>query len=289
MVSLGYNSPRRKGFLKSQHELFSGKTLGTFLNRIGREEPLAEVQYHIKCGKGDVNPAVLLPGDPARSEYIARNFFRNPQLVAQNREFRIFNGTYRGREVSVCSTGIGCMSSAVALEELTNVGCQYFIRVGTAGALQEEIKPGEIVIATGAVRGDGASKEYIHPSFPAVADFGIVKALRFASQKEKVPYHLGIIRSHDAFYLESPFAFGDYKGRIRPWVEAGVLAIENESATLFVVGSLRKVKVGTILVIAGNLLRGEEAEFFQIKESLDRAIRISLEALTQISREEGKE
>jgi len=125
---------------------------------------LEQIQYHIKCRKGDVHRAVLLPGDPARATYIAENFFANPRQVSENREFRIFNGLYEGFPLAVCSTGIGCMSSAVAIEELVNVGCKYFLRVGTAGSLQAGIRPGEIVIATGAVRGDGASSG-IHSSF----------------------------------------------------------------------------------------------------------------------------
>jgi len=249
---------------------------------------LEQIQYHIKCRKGEVNRAVLLPGDPGRADYIAENFFTNPRKVAANREFRIYNGEFEGEPIAVCSTGIGCMSSAVAIEELANIGCQYFIRVGTAGSLQAEVKPGEIVIATGAVRGDGASREYIDPSYPAVADFSAVNALRRRAEKEGRPYHLGIIRSHDAFYMESPFAFGDFRKRIQLWVEAGVLAIENESSTLFVVGSLRKVQVGSILVIAGSLISGEEAEYERIKGSVDLAIKIAAGALVDLLKGESE-
>lgn len=248
---------------------------------------MEQVQYHIKCKKGDVNRAVLLPGDPARASYIAENFFANPCPVSQNREFRIFNGIYEGVPLTVCSTGIGCMSSAVAIEELVNVGSKYFIRVGTAGSLRAEIKPGEIVIATGAVRGDGASREYVHPSYPAFADFSLLKALRKEAERQKVPYHLGIIRSHDAFYMESPLAFGDFKKRVQIWAEAGVLAIENESSTLFVVGSLRKAQVGSILVIAGSLATGEESSYERIRESLDTAIRIAAGALVDLLKGES--
>jgi uridine phosphorylase len=249
---------------------------------------LEEIQYHIKCKKGDVNRAVLLTDNPGRVEVIAQNFFENPTKVSENREFRIFNGTFEGMEIAVCSTGIGCMSSAVAIEELANVGCKFFIRVGTAGSLQGDILPGEIVIATGAVRGDGASKEYIDISYPAVSGFEAIKALRRRVERENCPYHLGIIRSHDAFYLESPLAFGDYKKRIQPWAEAGVLAIENESATLFVVGSLRRVQVGSILVIAGHLLEDIEYPVWKFKEGLDRAVLIACGALADLLKEEER-
>lgn len=138
---------------------------------------MEQIQYHIKCRKGDVNRAVLLPGDPARATYIAQNFFATPLKVSKNREFRIYNSRYEGFPIAVCSTGIGCMSSAVTIEELTNIGCQYFIRVETAGSMSPDVKPRDLVIAIGAVRGDGASKEYANPSYSAVADFSVVNFL----------------------------------------------------------------------------------------------------------------
>lgn len=246
------------------------------------------VQYHIKCKKGDVNKAVLLPGDIDRADYIASSFFQNSVKVSENREYRIYNGQYEDTPIAVCPTGIGCVSAAIALEELINVGCEYFIRVGTAGSLSPNVNPGDIVIATGAVRGDGASKEYIHPAYPAVADINIVNALVNRAKAEGVDYNLGIIRTHDAFYIESPFAFGNWKQRIAPWVEAGVLAVENESSTLFVIGSIKKVHVGTIIVIAGSLVTGEEANPEDIRGSIDKAIRIACGAMVDLQRGENE-
>jgi len=115
--------------------------------------------------------------------------------------------------------------------------------VRTCGSLSSQINPGDIIIATGAVRGDGASKEYIPIEYPAVADYRTVTALRNRAKKDSANYNLGIIRTHDAFYMESPFAFGDYKKRVAIWAEAGTLAIENESSTLFVIGSLKKPSI----------------------------------------------
>lgn len=231
-----------------------------------------------------MNNGVLLPGDTDRADYIAQNYFSDQEKIIENREFKGYNGLYERYPISVCSTGIGCMSTAVAIEELANIGCDYFIRVGTAGSLSPDIKPGEIVIATGAVRGDGASKEYIANSYPAVADFDVVNALRKRTKNLDVNYNLGIIRSHDAFYMESPFAFGNWKMKVAPWVEAGVLAIENESSTLFVIGSLRKLHVGTILVTAGSLVTGEKATPEEIKTSVDKAIEIASGALVDLQR-----
>jgi uridine phosphorylase len=250
---------------------------------------LEQVQYHIRCKKGEVNKAVLLPGDIERANYIGTKFFRDSEKIAENREFHIYNGTYEHKPVAVCSTGIGCMSAAIAIEELINVGCKYFIRVGTCGSLSSQINPGDIIIVTGAVRGDGASKEYVPIEYPAVADYHTVIALRNRAKKEDTNYKLGIIRTHDAFYMESPFAFGDYKKRISLWAEAGVLAIENESSTLFVIGSLRKVQVGSILVTAGNLITGKKSTKDELQKSIDKAITIAAGALVNLQEEEEEE
>jgi len=209
---------------------------------------MESVQYHLKCKQNEVNQAVLLPGDIERADYIGTHFFKNSVKIAENREFHIYNGTYENKSVAVCSTGIGCMSAAVAIEELIHIGCKYYIRIGTCGALSPEVNIGDIIIATGAVRGDGASKEYIPLEYPAVADLQVVNALRKRADAKNINYHHGIIRTHDAFYMESPFAFGDWKKRISIWTRAGVLAIENEASTLFVIGSLKKVNCKKVLI-----------------------------------------
>lgn len=246
---------------------------------------MEQVQYHIRCKKDEVNKAVLLPGDIERADYIGKKFLRDSEKIVENREFHIYNGSCENKPVAVCSTGIGCMSAAVAIEELINIGCKYFIRVGTCGSLSSEINPGDIIIVTGAIRGDGASKEYVPIEYPAVADYRTVIALRNRAKKEDADYNLGIIRTHDAFYMESPFAFGDYKKRISVWAEAGVLAIENESSALFVIGSLRKVQVGSILVAAGNLITGKKGTKNELQKSIDKAITIAAGALVDLQRE----
>ncbi len=246
---------------------------------------MEQAQYHIRCKKNEVNKAVLLPGDIERADYIGIKFFRDSKKIIENREFHIYNGSYEDKPVAVCSTGIGCMSAAVTIEELTNIGCKYFIRVGTCGSLSPQINPGDIIIATGAIRGDGASKEYVPIEYPAVADYHTVTALRKRAKKDNADYNLGIIRTHDAFYMESPFAFGNYKKRVAIWSEAGVLAIENESSTLFVIGSLRKVQVGAILVVAGNLITGKKGTKEELQKSIDKAIAISAGALVDLQEE----
>jgi len=247
---------------------------------------LEQVQYHIRCKKDEVNKAVLLPGDVERADYIGTKFFQDSEKIVENREFHIYNGSYEDKPVAVCSTGIGCMSAAVAIEELTNIGCKYFIRVGTCGSLSPQINPGNIIIVTGAIRGDGASKEYVPIEYPAVADYRTIIALRNRAKKEDADYNLGIIRTHDAFYMESPFALGNYKKRISLWAEAGVLAIENESSTLFVIGSLRKVQVGAILMVAGNLITEDKGTKNELQKSIDKAIIIATGALVDLQKEE---
>ncbi|GAG69165.1 unnamed protein product, partial [marine sediment metagenome] len=125
--------------------------------------------------------------------------------------------------------------------------------------------------------------------YPAVADYRTIIALRNRAKKEDANYKLGIIRTHDAFYMESPFAFGDYKKRISLWAEAGVLAIENESSTLFVIGSLRKVQVGAILVVAGNLITGKKGTKDELQKSIDKAITIAAGALVDLQEEKEGE
>ena len=247
---------------------------------------LERVQYHIRCKKGDVNKAVLLPGDIERANYIGTKFFQDSKNIAENREFHIYNGTFENKPLAVCSTGIGCMSAAVAIEELINIGCKYFIRVGTCGSLSAQVSSGDIIIVTGAVRGDGASKEYVPLEYPAVADYRTVNALRNRAKIQDINYKLGIIRTHDAFYMESPFAFGDFKKRTAVWSDAGVLAVENESSTLFIIGSLRKVLVGTILVVAGSIINGNGGIKEKIQKSIDIAIYIASGALADLQEEE---
>lgn len=243
-------------------------------------------QHHIHLIPGDVGKTVLLPGDPGRVQFIA-SFFDNAKHVATNREYVTYTGEYKGVKISCTSTGIGCPSASIALEELANVGAQNFIRVGTCGALQPEIKPGDIIIATAAVRGDGTSTEYTPIEYPAVADHFVTSALVASAGVLGADFRLGVIRSHDAFYIESPFAHGDWSSRIKKWTEMGVLAVENESSALFVVANYRRVKAGTVLVAAGNLISGSEAEDRKMLEKpLEMAIKIACESATLLEKDE---
>lgn len=218
-------------------------------------------QHHIGCVTGDVAPAILLPGSLERVRVIA-DLFDESRHVATSREYITYSGRAGDVPLSVTSTGIGSPSASIAVEELVNIGGRLFIRVGTCGAFQSYIEPGDIIIVTGAVRGEGTSREYISLEYPAVADYRVVTALVEACDELGVQPHVGLIRSHDAFYVESPFARGNWRERIQPWVDANVLAVENEAASMFVVSSLRNALAGSILVASGTL--GEEREAGEI-------------------------
>ncbi|MBQ1386111.1 MAG: nucleoside phosphorylase [Erysipelotrichales bacterium] len=209
--------------------------------------------WHIGLDENDIGKHVILPADPARCEMVAKHFL-DGRLVSVARGNPTYTGTYHGVPVSVMSTGMGAMATAVCAEELKQIGAKTLIRMGTCGSLQKSIPEGSFVIATGAVRGEGTSMEYIDAEYPAVADVDVVCALRKAAEEYGVKPYVGLIRSHDAFYLESPGAHEGYENRIKKWTDAGILCVENESSALFVVSSLvGGLRAGTILLTGGNL------------------------------------
>ncbi|MFW9908080.1 MAG: nucleoside phosphorylase [Candidatus Thorarchaeota archaeon] len=239
-----------------------------------------EREYHIDIAPGEIPPLVLLPGDPDRSKIIAESYFDNAEQVAKKREYWSFRGTYQGVPVGVCSTGIGCPSAAIAIEELIRVGCHTFIRVGTAGAIDTTLKAGDIVIFSGSVRDDGTSRQYVPIEYPAIADPVLLEFLSRAAQKRGVSYRIGIGHSKDAFYSEFPDLVADsvsMQNRWNAYRKAGVIATEMESAVLFVIGQLRQVRVGTACVIVGEPIE-KEAKIIG-KPNIENLILIALDAL----------
>lgn len=214
-----------------------------------------ELQYHIHLRKGDVGRYVLLPGDPGRCEQIAA-YLDNSRLVACNREYRTYTGTLLGEKVSVMSTGIGGPSTAIGVEELVKVGADTFIRVGTCGGMNSQVRSGDLVIASGAIRAEGTSKEYLPIEFPAVSHHQVLFALEEAALKEKMPHHIGVVQCKDSFYGQhepdlQPIE-DDLKRNWKAWLRGGCLASEMESATLFILGSVRGVRTGTVLLVCAN-------------------------------------
>lgn len=239
-------------------------------------------QYHIGLREGDVGKYVLLPGDPKRCKLIAE-YFDEPKLIADRREFTTYTGYLNGEKVSVTSTGIGGASAAIALEELVNIGADTFIRVGTCGGIQPDVKGGDIVIATGAIRMEGASKEYAPIEFPAVADIDIVNALVQASENLHCEYHAGVVQCKDSFYgqhntSQIPVSY-ELENKWEAWKRLGCLASEMESAALFIVSSYRRVKTGSVFLTVANQEREKLGMENPVVHDTDMAIKTAIEAL----------
>ena len=244
-----------------------------------------DVQFHIRCKEGDVGGYCILPGDPGRCEAIAAQF-DDARLVSQNREYTVYTGVLLGEKVSVCSTGIGGPSAAIAMEELIHIGAHTFVRVGTCGGMSAKVRAGDVVIATGAIRMEGTSREYAPIEFPAVPDFSVLCALVQAAEGLQYPYHAGVVQCKDSFYGQhSPetmpvAAVLQYKWEA--WKRLGALASEMESAALFTVAAARDVRCGAVFSALWNQER-EKAGLDQ-DEVFDtaRAITVGVEALKRL-------
>ncbi len=243
-------------------------------------------QYHIKATAGQTGGYCILPGDPGRCEKIAQ-YFDNPRHLVTNREYNIWVGELCGVPVSVCSTGIGGPSAAIAMEELVACGTHTFIRVGTCGGINLKVQAGDVVIATGAVRQDGTSREYAPIEFPAVSDPEVLIAQMEAAEKLGLRYHAGVVQAKDSFYgqhspARMPIA-GELQAKWEAWKRLGVLASEMESGALFTVAAALGVRAGSCFSVVWNQERAnlgmdsqdEAAE----QHDTDRAIRTAIEAL----------
>lgn len=239
-------------------------------------------QYHVGLKEGDIGKYVILPGDPKRCEKIAQ-YFENPVLVADRREYVTYTGYVDGEKVSVTSTGIGGPSAAIAMEELVKCGAEVFIRVGTCGGMQLDIKGGDLVIATGAIRAEGTSKEYAPIEFPAVADFRIVNALVDAAENLGYTHHMGVVQCKDSFYGQhspetKPVSY-ELQNKWEAWKRLGCLASEMESAALFVVASYLNVKVGSIFLTVANQEREKLSLENPVVHDTEKAIKTAIEAI----------
>lgn len=243
------------------------------------------LQYHIGLKEGDVGEYVILPGDPKRCEKIAK-YFDDAKLVADRREFTTYTGYLNGVKVSVTSTGIGGPSASIAMEELVKVGAKYFIRVGTCGGMDLDVKSGDLVIATGAIRMEGTSKEYAPIEFPAVANYDIVTALINSAKKLDLPYHVGVVECKDSFYGQhSPELMPvnyELQNKWHAWLKLGCLASEMESAALFIVASYLKVKVGSIFLVVANQEREKRGLENPVAHDTELAIKTAVEAIKNL-------
>jgi len=246
--------------------------------------------YHIQVAPGEVGRYVILPGDPKRCEKIAEHF-DDPVLVADNREFTTYTGTLDGVKVSVTSTGIGGPSAAIAMEELKRCGADTFIRVGTCGGMALDVKGGDLVIATGAIRAEGTSKEYAPIEFPAVADYDVTTALREAAKNLGFRFHTGVVQCKDSFY-------GQHEPEVKPvgyellnkwdaWLKLGTLASEMESAALFIIASALHVRVGTVLLAIANQERAKAGLDNEQVHDSEQSIKTAIEAIRLLIRQDS--
>lgn len=260
-------------------------------------------QPHILCVKADIAQNVLLPGDPARATYIAKNFLSTSKLIAQNREFTTYTGRFKNIAVTVTSTGIGCPSTAIAVEELINCGARTLIRVGTCGgALKKEIRAGSIIIPTASIREEGTTKEYLPVGFPAVADYQVVNSLVRAAKKKDFRYYVGVNRTHDAFYGQTKnikrWGAPYLDPRMKTW-EYPLLSSEMETSALFVIALMRGVKAGAILAVNSypeplkEIVEGTESfnipntkiSTEEAEKAVDRAIQTALDTIVLMKKE----
>jgi uridine phosphorylase len=239
-------------------------------------------QPHLLIEEGDVHDVALVPGDPGRVDRIA-DACDDAEEVAQNREYKLVNAEYDGVSLTICSTGIGCPSAAIAVEELAACGVERFVRVGTTGALQSDIEIGDMVVATGAAKAEGTTKRYENVEYPATPDFDTLSALVESAESRDQPVHVGPIVSDDAFYAESDDAVDD-------WEAAGLQCVEMEAAAVFTLARRKGLAAGAICTVDGNLVEGtqkgatsDEELPAKAKDNVGRAIRITLDAVASLA------
>jgi uridine phosphorylase len=239
-------------------------------------------QPHLLVEEGDLADVALLPGDPGRVDRIARQC-SDVALVAENREYKVVNARYGDRDVTICSTGIGAPSAAIAAEELAAVGVDTLLRVGTCGALQADLEIGDMVVASGAAKDEGTTPRYESRSIPAVADHEVVSALVDVSRERSETVQVGPVATDDAYYAETD----EY---VTAWEEAGLLAVEMEAAALCSLARRKGMRAGAICTVDGNLVegtqKGETDEGEELPEkarnNVERAITVALEATRKL-------
>lgn len=245
----------------------------------------AGLQYHLNIRPGDVGRYVILPGDPKRCRKIA-DYLDDPKFVADNREFVTYTGTLDGVPVSVTSTGIGGPSAAIAMEELAQCGADTFVRIGTCGGIDLQVLGGDIIVATGAIRAEGTSREYAPIEFPAVSDLAVANALAEAAGSLGFRYHTGVVQSKDSFYGQhspetKPVSF-DLLNKWEAWKRLGCLASEMETAALFTVASCLHVRCGACFLAMANQERQKAGLENPVVHDTDAAVRTGIGALKRL-------
>lgn len=242
-------------------------------------------QYHIQTAPGEVGRYVIMPGDPKRCAKIAA-FLDDAELIADSREFVTYTGYLDGVKVSVTSTGIGGPSASIAMEELKRCGADTFIRIGTCGGMALDVQGGDDVIASGAIRMEGTSREYAPIEFPAVANIEVVNALIDSAKELKHNYHVGVVQCKDSFY-------GQHEPQVKPvsyelmnkweaWKRLGCLASEMESAAMFVVASALGVRAGSVFLVVANQEREAKGLPNRQEHDTEAAIKVAVGAVRKL-------
>jgi purine-nucleoside phosphorylase len=229
-------------------------------------------QLHIHAESKDIAPLVLLPGDPNRAKYLAETFLENARLYNDNRQLLGYTGTYQGVPVSIQTTGMGCPSLSIVVEEIIKLGAKTLIRIGTTGIISREVKPGELVIAMSASPLEGTTKMYLnHLSYAPTASFKVVRGLVEAAETHNLAHHVGLINTEDAFYATLP-------EHVKRYEDIGVLSVEMEAAALFLIGKMRKVETGCILVASNYIGDPQLVGADIMKRGIDNMAKVALEA-----------
>ncbi len=244
-------------------------------------------QYHIEVAPGDVGRYVFLPGDPGRCEMIAK-YFDSPAFVARHREYETWSGYLEGEKVSVTSTGIGCPSAVIALEELVAIGADTFMRVGTSGSMQPHIKPGDLGVITAAIRDEGTTSHYLPIEYPAVADFGITQALWDVAQASGRSSHLGVSQSKDSFYGQHDPGRMPVAERLNErwsaWRAGGAICSEMEAAGLYIVAQVLRVRATGIMMIMGHPDQSPMTSQEWEDSKVEHMIPVAIEGMREIIR-----
>jgi purine-nucleoside phosphorylase len=230
---------------------------------------------HVRAEPGDYAEAVLLPGDPLRAKYIADTYLEDVVQTNSERAMFGYRGTWEGKPVSVQSTGMGCPSAAIVIEELVMLGCKKLLRVGTCGGLQPHHALGDMIVALSAVPQDGTTNTYVKEPHAPTGDWGLIHGAVHAAKEIGQPIHVGPVVSSDVFYNPDSEQY-------QRWSDRGVLAVEMEAAILFTLGGLRKVHAGCLLIVSDIVVEGEFKRITdeEMQAAVDRMTRVALAAVT---------
>ncbi len=246
-----------------------------------------EIMYHIGLKKEDLQGAkyAILPGDPGRVSKIAEKL-ESATFLGNHREYTSYLGKIEGENVLVISTGMGGPSTAICVEELAMLGIESLIRVGTSGGMQLEVDSGDIVIAQAAIRQEGTSKEYVPIEFPAVADIDLVCALRDAAKELGYRYHVGVVQCKDSFYGQHdpermPVGY-DLQNKWDAWIRAGSLCSEMETASLYTVASVLRLKAAAVLLVVWNQEREKRGLSMNVTFDVDQEIEVAIQAIRNL-------